>query len=125
MARLFYFSLFLIFIQATFQYTSHLKEDFDGTLTTDVLLDWGFTSQSTLMNLARRGIKTIAPNSFAEFSNLLTLTLDGNMIEKIDLNMFTGLNRLSTLSFQNNSIKSISDNALATDVPNLKVLFLL
>ena len=76
-------SIFIILLlsQPSFEVIS--KEEFNGTLTDTILMEWGFSEQETKLDLSRRNIKSIAENTFSQFTSVKELSLSYNQIEEI------------------------------------------
>ena len=81
--------------------------EFDGVLTSNVLLDWGFNATTTIMRIDRRQISSILPETFNLFTNLISLDLSNNLLEEVKDNWFIGLSRLTTLDLTSNSILNL------------------
>ena len=105
LACLFLFSVAVLlsakfFISKSRQHARHARQvtTFDGVLTHDVLIGWGFhTTSTTIIRIDKREIRTIAPDAFKLFSNLASLDLSNNHLEEVKANWFNELTRLVTL----------------------------
>ena len=117
-------SLFFVFILMKFSHErviSQKSDEFDGILTPEILFKWGFTVQSTEMNLNDRNITSIKEDTFTPFINLNYLDLSKNKIEEINSGIMNGLESLIELNVGENIISYIDDFSFE-EMINLKEL---
>ena len=83
----------LIFFIFMFKYSSQ----FNGKLTYQVILEWGYTPKSTTMYLSGKNITSIEKDTFKKFDVLRFLSLMGNNLRTIESDNFLGLASLQEL----------------------------
>ena len=96
---------------------------FDGELTRDVILEWGFNSDTQFMFLDNKGIKAIRNGTFQQFAKLLHLSLNSNKIEELYTETFKELINLNVLELQSNFIQYIAKDAFS-NLQSLNTLYL-
>jgi Leucine-rich repeat (LRR) protein len=89
------------------------KSDFDGVLTANKLTEWGYGPSTKNMYINSLGIKTIAPNTFVRYQNLIYLDFSFNEIEEVKVGYFKGLTNLDGFDFRNNKISFIEENSFS------------
>ena len=70
------------------------ENPFNGSITLEVLQNWGFNNQTNTMNLTQRNITTINQAAFTSFTSIEALYFDKNQLNNLEIRVFTGLNRL-------------------------------
>ena len=99
------FILFAILIQSLLSLP--INKEFDGILTHDKLIEWGFSpTDSIVINIANRDIQSIEDETFKEFTILEQLYLSSNELTSINSKMFEGLQKLKILDLRRNMIES-------------------
>ncbi len=84
-----------------------INKEFDGILTHDKLIEWGFSpTDSIVINIANRDIKSIEDETFKEFTILEQLYLSSNELTSINSKTFEGLSKLKILDLRKNMIES-------------------
>jgi len=84
------------------------------------LEQFGYTIDSVKIDLSNKGIQTIDPTTFTNFSKLEILYLHENIIEKIELGTFNQLINLRELWLETNRIVSIP-KSVVTGLSNLRL----
>uniref|UniRef100_A0A3Q3FCW6 Leucine rich repeat and Ig domain containing 4a n=1 Tax=Kryptolebias marmoratus TaxID=37003 RepID=A0A3Q3FCW6_KRYMA len=92
----------------------------------------GLPFESTLLNLTRNTIKTLATRQFHNLTQLLHLDLSDNLLTLVEVEAFLGLRSLLTLRLPRNHLKVISVGVFAglkslqlLDISSNKILVLL
>ena len=117
MLKILNFMLILTLLRSSF-------EVFDGILTSDVLiLEWGFSTNASSLDLRSRNINSIEDYAFQNFINLRYLNLQLNNITAVKRNTFSGLSLLNQLYSDSNKIITIENNSFV-DLFNLSYLSL-
>ena len=89
------------------------QSDFDGTLTAQILDEWGYDVNSTQKNISYRGIRSIQEGKFDEFARLEKIDLNYNSFRTITMNTFRGLTNLYDLNLNYNGISSIENSSFS------------
>jgi Leucine-rich repeat (LRR) protein len=100
-----------ILINSYEQVSLNMTKNFDGILTHEKLIEWGYSQSTTIMDLRYKRIRSIEENTFQEFKKLQQLILSYNELEGISEEYFTGLISLKTLDLGYNSIETIKENS--------------
>ena len=93
----------ILIIHAHLCYMSALsikQNDFDGTLNEQVLADWGYFTNSTLLNLRQKSIKIVADSTFDNFKSLTHIDLAINELKQISPKTFTSVATLEALNLK-------------------------
>ena len=80
-------------------------------LTTDYLLQRGYTFEDTDIELFSQGISGIQPGTFLNFSKLLNLSLALNVLTEIPASSFIGLSSLQNLDLSVNNISNLTQGS--------------
>jgi len=84
---------------------------FDGTLNRQVLIEWLGKSVTDYtinkIDIRRKNIMRIDPDTFRGLTKLNELHLEENAIEKLDPSLFTGLDSLTLIHLNSNSLTTI------------------
>lgn len=71
----------------------------------------GLSNYTTVLDLSRNLIKSVAPNQFSKLPNLAVLLLQNNLVREIEPGTFKGLRRLQRVDLRRNRIRTIKSDA--------------
>ena len=98
----FIFNLIVLFGIWIVQHQCRSIRNGDGVeLTGAILREWGYTANTTEMNLINRGIKSIEPFAFSYFGSLLHLTIEDQQLTTLKQYSFFGIDKLASLTVRN------------------------